>query len=163
MLQHLVFEDELEARRRSNELLLDGIARGGVFGGVGLGRASRGARRSRALDGVDGGGGGVCLLAGRHGGLVCLRAVSHVPYTTAANAFLDAPVHRIVLQKAMCISRDLQEDVVGVVGVEEICLVRALYVYYPMRQDRASLSRQILCQGPTTLLVIPRPGYNLLL
>ena len=78
MLQHLVFEDELVARRRSDELLaiglLAGVARGGVFGDLGLGgqpgtgeEASRGARRSRALGGGGGGGGGgVCLLVGRH-------------------------------------------------------------------------------------------------
>ena len=170
MLQHLVFEDVLEARRRSNELLLDGIARAGVFGDVGLGglpgaggRASRGARRSRALGGGGWGGGGVCLLAGRHGGFVCLRVVSHSLYSASANALLDPHIHHVVLQRAICMARYSQEDVVVVVGVEEICLVRALYVYYPVRQDRASLSRQTPRQRPTTLLVILRPGYNLLL
>lgn len=90
MLQHLVFEDVLEARRRSNELLaiglLDGIARSGVFGTLGLGgqagagsRASRVARRSRALVGGCGGGCScICLLVGRHGGRVCLHLVNNV-------------------------------------------------------------------------------------
>jgi hypothetical protein len=85
--QHLIFEDELEARRRSDELLAIGllheVARAGVFVDLGRGgqpgaggRASRGARMSRALGGRGGGGGGVCLLAGRHGGFVCLHMVS---------------------------------------------------------------------------------------
>jgi hypothetical protein len=106
MLQHLIFEDELEARRRSDELLaiglLDDIARTGVFGDLGHGGqpgagggASRGARRSRALGGRGGGDGGVCLLAGRHGGFVCLRMVSHVQYSASAITPLDTPVYRI--------------------------------------------------------------------
>ena len=79
MLQHLIFEDE--------ELLaiglLDDIARGGVFGDLGLGgqpdagdRASRDAHRSRALGGSGSSGGGVCLLVGGHGDFVCFCLVS---------------------------------------------------------------------------------------
>lgn len=127
MLQHLVFEDELEVRGRGNEVLLDGIARGGVSGDVGLngllgagGRASRGARRSRALGGGSWGGGGVCLLAGRHGGFVCLRVVSQFLYSASTNALLEPHIHHVVLQRALRMARNLQEDVVGVVGVVEI-------------------------------------------
>ena len=53
MLQHLVFEDVLEARRCSNELLpvasVDGVAHGRVFDDLGLGDGvSSVTRRSRA-------------------------------------------------------------------------------------------------------------------
>jgi hypothetical protein len=126
MLQHLLFEDEVEARRPSDKLLaiglLDDVARAGVFGDFGLGgqpvagrRANRGARRSRGLGGSgEGGGGGVCLLAGRHGGFVCLRMVSHVAYSAPAVTLLNSPIRFVVLQKAVRIAGDLQEDVIWV-------------------------------------------------
>lgn len=79
MLQHLVFEDVLEARRCSNELLsiasLDSIAHGRVFGDLGLGDGvSRVACRTRALgNGCGRGYGRFCLLVGRHAGCVYLH------------------------------------------------------------------------------------------
>jgi hypothetical protein len=159
MLQHLILEDELEARRRSDELLAIGllvdVARAGVFGGLGD------ARRSRALGGGGGGSGGLCLLAGSHGGIGCLRMVSYV--SGSAPATVLRAVDGVASQKAERMVKNLQRDVVGVVDEEEIRLMRALYVYYARPQDRASLPRQRLCQDPTTLLWILRPSYNLLL
>lgn len=84
LLQHLIFEDEFEARRLSDKNLaiglLDDVARSGIFDELGLGgqpdandRAGRGAHRSRAL---GGGSGGVCLLVGGHCDFVCLGLVS---------------------------------------------------------------------------------------
>jgi hypothetical protein len=115
MLQHLILEDEFEARRRSDGLLaiglLVGIARAGVFCGLGD------ARRSRALGGGGGGGGSLCLLVGRHDGIGCLRMVSCVSYSgpAAIPRAVDACLCCVVLQKAVRMFKNLQGDVVGLV------------------------------------------------
>jgi hypothetical protein len=115
MLQHLILEDESEARRRSDVLLAIGllvdVARAGVFGGLGD------ARRSRALGGGGGDGGGLCLLVGSHGGIGCLRMVSCVSYSGPAtiSRAIDACLCCVALQKAERMFKNLQGDVVGLV------------------------------------------------
>lgn len=63
----------------------------------------------------------------------------------------------------MRVVRHLQWDVIGVVDGKEICLVTTLYVYHLERQDRASLPRQTLRQGPTAFSTVLHPGSSLLL
>lgn len=103
MQQHAIFEDGIEARRRSDELLavglLDDVAYGGVFGDLGLGgqpdagdRASMDALRSRAL---GGGGGGVCLLVVGHCDFVCLCLVSQV-VTNAPKVYAQTKIACVV-------------------------------------------------------------------
>jgi hypothetical protein len=79
-----------------------------------------------------------------------LRMVSCV--SGGVPATIPRAVDGVALQNAERMVKNLQRDVVGVVSEEEIRLVRALYVYYARRQDRASLPRQTFCQDPTTLL-----------
>lgn len=135
MLQHLIFEDEFEAQRLSGKNLaiglLDDIARGVVFGELGLGcqpdaddRASRGAHRSRAL---GGGSGGVCLLVGGHGDFVCFCLVSQA-VVGAPKFLVQSKIARAVkhYKKENVQQIDLQEMWLGLMIEESLVSARTL-------------------------------------